>query len=110
MTRTLEEFASCIKSRGSLWSLKNADDAWAMHEDPEDGTEAMPVWADEASARRCAVGEWAGFEATELDLGNFIRDWLPALDEEAAWVGINFTGDEQGEMVDPLELLELLTA
>lgn len=108
MSLTVTEFARQVKAQGVLWALRDADDAWAMHEDPEDDSEMMPVWVDEASARACAMGEWAGFIATALPLAEFVSDWLPALDDEGAWLGINFLADEQGDAVDPGELMELL--
>lgn len=110
MKFTIDTFAARIKEQGCVWSLKAADDTWVMHEDPEDGSEAMPVWADADSAARCAVGEWADFEPTQVDLDNFVNDFLPALDEEAAWVGINFDADNQGDLVDPQELAALIGA
>lgn len=109
MGLSIEEFAARIRAQGAVWGLRDADDAWAMHEDAEDESEAMPVWVDEQAARSCAVGEWAGFAPTALTLAEFTGDWLPALDEEGAWVGINFVADEQGDLVDPVELSELLS-
>jgi hypothetical protein len=108
MTTSITEFATRARAQGSVWSLKAGDDTWIMHEDPEDFAEAMPVWLDAASARACAVGDWAGFVATELSLADFVDGFLGALDEEGAWVGLNFGPDEQGELVDPVELAGLL--
>lgn len=110
MALSLSDFVARVRAQGALWGLKTADDAWAMHEDPEEGDEAMPVWLDAAAARACAVGEWAGFVPEEIPLAEFLDAWLPALDEEAAWVGIDFAADAQGEMVDPVELADMLSA
>lgn len=110
MPLTVAEFVDRLKQQGVLWSLKDDDDGWAMHEDPEEDADAMPVWLDEASARACAVGDWAGFAPVSVTLASFREDFLPALDEECAWVGINFGPDEQGVTVDPVELAEWLAA
>jgi hypothetical protein len=101
--------AEQMVAQGFVWSLKSADDTWAMHEDPESGDEAMPVWLDEAAALSSALGGWKHFAPARIDLVEFVNDWLPALDEEAAWVGFNFVADVQGDMFDPVELGNLLT-
>lgn len=110
MTQSLSEFVERARQQGSVWSLKDADDLWIMHEDPEDYSEAMPIWIDAASAKRCAVGEWSTYEPTELTLEEFVEGFIPALDEEGSWVGLNFGPDEQGDVVDPVELGALLRA
>ena len=110
MSLTVTEFALRVREQGGLWGLKDADDAWAIHEDLDDQSEVMPVWVDEQSARACAVGEWAAYEPTELGIENFVNDWLPAMQEDLVWIGINFTETEQGDEVDPEELAQLLTA
>ncbi len=107
---TLEEFAARLRQQGQAWGLKNARDEWATHEDPEEETESMPVWLDADAAARCAVDEWAGFAPAPISLQELLDDWLPALDEEAAWLGINFNPEAQGDLVDPVELLDLLQA
>lgn len=110
MKLSLEDFVSRARAQGCVWSLKDADDFWVMHEDPEEFSEAMPVWADAESAKACAVGDWAGYEPTDLTLDNFVDDFIPALDEEGAWVGLNFGPDEQGDVIEPAELGALLRA
>lgn len=110
MPLSLAEFVANAKATGTVWSLKDNDDAWAMHEDPENFTEAMPVWVDEASAKAAAVGDWKSFAPVAISLANFIEDFLTALDDEAAWVAINFGSDDAGDLVDPLELSEALAA
>ena len=57
-----------------------------------------------------AVGDWAGYEPTDLTLDNFVDDFIPALDEEGAWIGLNFGPDEQGDVIEPAELGVLLRA
>lgn len=104
MSMPVDEFAARVRAQGGAWGLKAADDSWAVHEDEEGGEETLPLWPDEAAARACAVGEWSAFRPAWISLAELLDDWLPALDEDAAWVGIGFGAELQGEMADPLEL------
>lgn len=108
MALTFNEFVDRIREQGAVWGLCNDDDAWAIHEDPDEHEEVMPVWVDEQSARACAVDEWADYVPTKIDLADFIDNWLPALQEDAVWIGINFSASEQGDDVDPEDLLDAL--
>lgn len=106
----LMAFVAAVRAQGAAWALRDADDNWAVHEDPEDGNEVMPFWADEASARACALGDWAHFRPARVSLDELCDDWLPALDEDAVWVGLGFSADSQGDWADPVELAAQLRA
>lgn len=108
MTVDINAFAARLQAQGHAWGLRAPDDAWAVHEDPEDDSEALLLWLDEAAARRNAVGDWAAFAPAQIPLAELVEEWLPALDEDAAWVGLDFTPEAQGELADPLALRERL--
>jgi hypothetical protein len=84
-----------------LWGLY--EDGWAMSETAA-GEPVFPLWPEKEYAELCAQAEWAGYEAKEIDLDEFLTDLLPMLEERGVHPGV-FYIPEQGSIDATVEQL-----
>lgn len=70
----------------------------------DDGVEGMPVWPHPAYALECATGEWAGATPAEIDVYDFVDDWLPAMASQGIKVIVFPTAAISGLPVDPAQV------
>lgn len=85
---------------GTMWSLKRADEDWAVCE-----FDAMLLWPEEKGAKACTVGEWASYKPTAIDLKNHIESWLPAMKEEGIKINIGCGPQSRGSGIEPDQLV-----
>jgi hypothetical protein len=77
-----------------VWGLYS--DGWAMSETAS-GEPVFPLWPETEYAQLCATGDWVGYEARDIDLGEFMEDLLPMLVERGILPGVFFV-PEQGSI------------
>lgn len=70
----------------------------------DDGVEGLPVWPHPAYALECATGEWAGATPAEIDVYDFVDDWLPAMASQGIKVIVFPTAAINGLPVDPAQV------
>lgn len=91
--------------QGTIWSLKGADEDWAVCEFNNGEFDAMLLWPEEKGAKACTVGEWAGYKPTAIDLKNYIESWLPAMKEDGIKINIGFGPRSRGSVIEPDQLV-----
>ncbi|OYX05184.1 MAG: hypothetical protein B7Z12_04240 [Caulobacter vibrioides] len=90
----------------SVWTIRGADGFPTSTNGS--GETAMPFWSTENRARAVIdkVEAYAGFSPHRLELEEFRSRWLPGLDRDGLFVGLNWSGERAvGFDVKPSEVL-----
>lgn len=101
MSSARDAFVSTTLGTGTVWALQGADEDWAICEFNNGEFDAMLLWADEKSAKACAVGEWKGYRPTAIDLQAYLESWLPAMKEDGIRININYGPKSRGSLLEP---------
>jgi hypothetical protein len=100
----IAEFVAAALAADRVWSLRDAE-GWALAVSEENDDElVMPFWSNPEAAKQCARDEWAGFDVTEIPLDDFVDGWLPGMEEDGYYVGLEWAADATGMQIAP-ELL-----
>ena len=86
-----DHFIKKVVGWQKMWGLY--DDGWAMSE-TNDGKPVFPLWPEKEYAQLCATADWAEYEATEIDLDEFMAELLPMLEERGVHPGVFFVPDQ----------------
>ena len=92
---TLESFLETITETRKVWLLEAMTGMFAMLEDA-DGNSYIPVWDAEEKARKAAVGDWSGYEVTEMGFSELIL-WLKELSHDE--IDIAVAPEKDGEII-----------
>lgn len=96
-----KRYSYCIKritDWETVWSLRG-DSGWVLASDPN-GAEVVPVWPHPAFAQSCATGDWAGSEATAIDLKVWLDRWVPGMISDERSVAVFPTANDRGVVVE----------
>lgn len=74
-----EYFIKKVTDYELVWGLYN--DGWATTQD-DAGNILIPFWPRKEFAEHCAINEWQGYEAAEIDLDEFINEWISGMEED----------------------------
>lgn len=110
MTTPQSTFAVKAIAQNTVWGLMGADEDWAICEFNDGEFDAMLLWPDEQGAKACAVGEWAGYKPTAINLQDYLDAWLPAMKEDGIRININFGPKSRGSLIEPDELSAAILA
>jgi hypothetical protein len=102
-----ERFVKRVRESGLVWGLRS-DQGWAYCPSNQTDADVLLFWSEEAYARRLAVAEWAAYQATSIDLDEFIDGWLRGMHQDGALAGVNFNSDLAGVEIEPIELAKAL--
>jgi len=97
--------AEVVKNK-AVWLLHAIDGLYAMFED-DNNFQYIPVWPEKKFADSYAVGDWDGYSAQQMGLGEFL-DWLQELKEDEIFIGAFPSASMQALSVDPLDLKKKL--
>lgn len=81
---------------GSGWFLAGADDGRDLH----------PVWPHPRYAAACAIGNWAGAQATAIPIDEWLDSWLPRMEADGRAVAAFPTPANRGPVVEPSQMRE----
>jgi hypothetical protein len=73
--KRLKHLLSQAADGGALWGLRDQS-GWVSLAD-ESGTPGFAVWPHPDYAQDCATDSWAGSLPAEIDVHEFVDDWLP---------------------------------
>lgn len=82
--RRYEYFIHRVCDTEQIWGLY--DGGWAHMGDGEN--KFLPLWPHEEYARRFALGEWSSYQPQEIELHEFLQDWLSDLTAKGVGVAI----------------------
>jgi Protein of unknown function (DUF2750) len=74
-----------------------------------DGNRALPFWSKASRAQKVVeqVAAYRRFEVVPIEVDDWLRSWLPRLDQDGYLAGINWSGARAtGYDVPPAEVLE----
>ena len=89
-----------IALTGKVWGLWQ-ESGWATYSDDETGDECLPIWPNETAAKISATDDWSDFEAADIELADWLSDWLPGLAEQRLAVAVYPTSEGTAQTVDP---------
>lgn len=89
-----------------VWLLHAIDGLYAMFEDDNE-YQYIPVWPEKRFADAYAVGDWDGYTAIGMGLGEFL-EWLQELKEDEIYIGAFPNATMQAISVDPIDLKKRL--
>lgn len=69
-----------------------------------DGTPVLPLWPAAEYAERCADGDWASYQAREIDLEEALDEMLPMLRARRMQPGVFFSPDSGSINATPDEM------
>jgi peptidoglycan/xylan/chitin deacetylase (PgdA/CDA1 family) len=96
-----DHFIKKVVGWRKLWGLY--DEGWAMSES-RDGEPVFPLWPEKEYAELCATADWAGYQAKEIELEEFMTELLPLLEERGVHPGVFFV-PEKGSIDVTIEQL-----
>lgn len=102
-----EHFIKRVADTQRVWGLFS--DGWALAR-RDDGASVFPVWPSPEFAVLCASGDWAGFQAKDIPIADFLDELLPRLREEGVRPGIFYTPTGQGVLPEYERLIDDLQA
>jgi hypothetical protein len=89
-----------------LWGLRDAIGWVALADDS--GAPGFPVWPHPDYAQDCATETWTGSSPAEIDVHEFIEEWLPDMAERGVAVAVFPTPSMKGVWMKPDELRQYL--
>lgn len=107
----VEGFIRRAMDTGMVWGLAD-EEGWALAPSAEDGQRmVLPLWSVEAEAAACATDDWEAYGAEAIALDVLLEHWLPGLESDGLWIGVDWSAELEGVEVPPLELqVDLETA
>ena len=75
-SKRYEYFIKKVADYEEVWGL--FDDGWAISED-DHGNHLIPFWPKKEFAILCAVDEWKNYKAEQIELEDFMQEWLPGM-------------------------------
>ncbi|WP_349775614.1 DUF2750 domain-containing protein [Halalkalibacter oceani] len=76
ISKRYEYFIKKVADFEEVWGL--LDEGWAISED-DNGNPLMPFWPKKEFANLCAVDEWKNYKAEQIELEDFLQEWLPGM-------------------------------
>lgn len=100
-----EHFVKRVTDAECAWGLW--EDGWALMEN-DDGTKVFPLWPAKEYAELHRTGNWAGYEARQIDVDDLLEQLLPRLTETGTLPGVFPTPSGKGVTPSPAELSKTL--
>ena len=89
--RRYEHFVKVVADWEVIWGLYN--DGWASGEDDE-GNTLLPLWPKKEYAEFFAKDDWSAFTPKEIDLNEFMTEWLPDMERDKIQPSIFWNGTD----------------
>jgi hypothetical protein len=90
----------------ALWGLRDETGWVALADDSQ--APGFPVWPHPDYAMECATDTWLGCVPTEIDVHEFVEDWLPDMVVRGVMVAVFPTPSMSGVFISPNEFKIIL--
>ncbi len=100
--KRLKHLVSQAADREVLWGLRD-ESGWVSLAD-DSGAPGFPIWPHPDYAQDCAIGPWAGCLPAEIEVHEFVGDWLPDMLAQGVSIAVFPTPSMRGVWVSPGEL------
>ena len=97
-----QHFIARVADTQVVYGLRT-EEGWVSACD-DAGAQGMPLWPHPAYALACATGEWAGATPADIDVYDFVDDWLPAMASQGIKAIVFATSASNGTLVDPAQV------
>jgi hypothetical protein len=106
----LVSFVEKVRSSEQLWALGAQDDGFVVCESNQFAdTDVLLLWETEAAAKAQCKEEWQEYTPVEINLDEFLDDWVEDLNEDNALVGLNWNNDQVCVEIEPVGLARALS-
>ena len=105
-----QRFIKRIIENETVYYLSNEDGVANSVSNDDEETVILMFWSDKAYAKRAMSVFDEPFEEKEMELFNFLYQWLPGMSGDGVLAGPNWNGDLVGREIDPFELREIIEA
>lgn len=104
--KRFKHLISQAADREVLWGLRD-ESGWVRLGD-DSGAPGFPIWPHPDYAWDCATGSWAGCSPAEIEVHEFVADWLPDMSEQGVSIAAFPTPSMNGVWISPDELKLIL--
>ena len=102
---SLRRFVQAVRKSREIWGLES-EEGWALCESIQvPGTNVMPFWSSESAAAAHGVDEWVEYQATPIDLDEFLEHWTLGLAGDGMLAGVDWDESLEGVELEA-EVLE----
>lgn len=97
-SKRYEYFIKKVVDNEKVWGLYN--EGWAMVAD-DSGNEMIPFWPKKEFAEAYCSNEWSDYNAEEIDLDEFMDEWLVGMKKDGLLAAIFCVEGDNGVAVTP---------
>jgi len=105
--KRLRHFIRVVADFEQVWGID--DGGWVLAGTPE-SKQVFNVWPFRDYAELYCQGEWAGCSPKAIGLDEFMESYLPDFDEKSILLGVFYTREDNGALLNANELRALLQA
>ena len=98
-------FMGKVADQEEVWGLY--DDRWALARDNK-GHDIFPLWPAAEYASLCALELWRNYKPKQIPLDDLLEKLLPKLKNDGILIGVFFTPNNKGVVVDRELLINTL--
>jgi hypothetical protein len=105
-----DRFVDLVIKSGIVWGLRSEDGDYSSCDSFEKSDSIVLLfWSDEAYARNIGMKYWPDYRTKEINISQFIEDFLPVIKDRGFYIGLNYNSDLAGLEIDPKKLGRDLT-
>ncbi|MCQ8879998.1 DUF2750 domain-containing protein [Pseudoalteromonas shioyasakiensis] len=106
----LVSFVEKARQSEQVWALGAQDGGFVVCESNQfENTDVLLLWESEAAAKAQCKEEWAEYSPTEINLDEFLDEWIEDLKEDDALIGLNWNDDQVCVEIEPVGLARALS-
>jgi hypothetical protein len=106
----LVSFVEKARLSEQVWALGGDDGGFVVCESNQFAeTDVLLLWESEDAAKAQCKEEWQEFTPVEINLDEFLDEWVEDLNEDSALVGLNWNDDQVCVEIEPVGLARALS-
>ena len=106
----LVSFVEKVRLSEQVWALGGDDGGFVVCESNQFAeTDVLLLWESEDAAKAQCKEEWQEFTHVEINLDEFLDEWVEDLNEDSALVGLNWNDDQVCVEIEPVGLARALS-